>query len=484
MIQFDGQPWAPTRYTPPLRGQLVDSDGPRLVELLESHWRLPDGRLVQYDDWQKAFFNHVLERYPADWHVPHLRGRLRFRQAVASMGRQNGKSLLGGGLALYGLTQHVAAPSVVGVATSVDQANVIYNRVRFAVDNDPDLLRALLIPSGTRGVRWRDGRGGYSVKPAKAEGLQSVPVSLGIVDELHLLARAMWYSIVYGQRSITDALVAGITTAGDDLSELLKELYARGDEAIAHPDSDERFGFWLWEAPEGTTIHTPGALEAANPAVACGRIDRETAISDIVTSPLTDQQRYGLNQFVAASKTWADLDKWDQAPATLEPITPTVFGVARSSSWEYVTITAAAKTDAGDIVTETVASLRGCNRDRLIELLDRLHDAHPDAAVALEGRNLSDVGKHLRDEGREVWILSQTETSHASAGFYQRLIEGTIGHDHQPSVRRQLATSRQARQSDGTWRITAGPVPADAVLALVYAAHVADTAPPTSAQIF
>ena len=36
-----------------------------------------------------------LKRYPLDWHVERLRGRLRFRQLVISMGQQNGKSLLG-----------------------------------------------------------------------------------------------------------------------------------------------------------------------------------------------------------------------------------------------------------------------------------------------------------------------------------------------------------------------------------------------------
>lgn len=482
MIVFDGQPWAPTRYTPPLRGELRDSDGPRLVELLENHWRLPDGNLVRYDDWQRALFNHLLERYPADWPVAALRGRLRFRQAVASMGRQNGKSLLGAGLALYGLAQHVHAPSVVGIATSVDQANVVYNRVRFAVDSDPDLLGALLVASGTRGIRWRDGRGAYSVKPAKREGLQSVPVTLGIADELHLLAREMWYSIVNGQRAQVDALVAGITTAGDDLSDLLKDLYARGDAAIEHPETDERFGFFVWEAPDGATIYDEGALEAANPALACGRLDRSTFLADIAKAPVSDQQRYGLNRFVAASKTWADLDAFDACP-TVTVDAPAVFGVVRSSSWEYVSIVAAAKVD-GVVGVEVVASLRGCHRDRLLILLDRLGDHYPDAVFAMEGRNLSDVGKHLRDAGREVWILTQTETGHAAAGVYARITEGTLGHDHQPVTRRQLATSRQARRPDGTWNITAGAGQADVILAAVYAAHVADVAETGGIQLF
>lgn len=484
MIQFDGQPWAPTAYTRPLRGdELVDSDGPRLVELLERHWTLPDGHLVRYDEPQKAWFNHILERYPSDWPVPALRGRLRYRQAVGSEGRQNGKSLKAGGLAVYGLTQHVPAPSVVGIATSVEQANVVYRRVKFAVDHSP-LLSGLLHASGTRGIRWRDERGAYAVYPSKADGLQSVPVTLGIADELHLMRREMWYSIVNGQRAQADALVVGITTAGDDLSELLKELYQRGYQAIADPAADERFGFFCWEAPTGSTIHTPGALEAANPSVACGRVSRETVLADIAASPLTDQQRYGLNQFVAASKTWADLELWDQCPTT-GVLDPAVIGVARSAGWEYVTLTAAAKDpDTGLVGTQTIASLRGCDRDALIVLLHRLLAAFPEVTIALDSRSLSDVGKHLRDDGAAVWLLTQTEQAQASAGVYARITAGTLAHDHHSLVRRQLATSRQARRPDGTWTITADAVPADAFLALVAAAHVADVQPAPTSQIF
>ncbi|WP_277033749.1 terminase large subunit domain-containing protein, partial [Propionimicrobium lymphophilum] len=115
--------------------------GPRLIALLERHFRLQDGQLIRLDEWQKALINHLLECYPKDWKDARHAGRLRYRQAVVSVARQNGKSLLGAAFALWGLLQHVPGASVVGLATSVDQANVVYNRVRYAVDNDPALTR-------------------------------------------------------------------------------------------------------------------------------------------------------------------------------------------------------------------------------------------------------------------------------------------------------------------------------------------------------
>lgn len=483
MIQFDGQPWAPTTYTPPLRGHIELSDGPRLVELMHKHWRMEDGSLVILDDFQQAQLTHILERYPLDWNVERLRGRLRFRQGVLSEGRQNGKSLIGGGLALYGLAQHVAAPSVVGVATSVEQANVVYGRVRGAIIQDP-LLSSLMTASGTRGIKWRDGRGGYLVKPALREGLQSVPVTLGVADELHLMLRELWYSIVNGQRAQKDALLVGITTSGDDQSTLLKELYERGYGAISDPGQDERFGFWLWQAPDGSTIHTPGAVEAANPAVASGRISLADVLADISKSPITDQERYCLNLFVAASRAWADLDAWDGCAAGCElPPGRVVFGIDRTPGWEYVTITAAVKVD-GIIHTETVASMRGINRDRLIELILILLGNQPDAAVAMDSRRLSDVGKHLRDLGHTVWLLTSTEMGQASAGVYARITAKTLTHDGHPMIRRQLATSHQKRLSDGSWLIAAGKAHADAIVSTFAAAHVADVIPADSIQLY
>ncbi|WP_231979524.1 hypothetical protein [Tessaracoccus coleopterorum] len=83
-----------------------------------------------------------------------------------------------------------------------------------------------------------------------------------------------------------------------------------------------------------------------------------------------------------------------------------------------------------------------------------------------------------------MWLLTQTEQGQASAAVYARITDATLAHDHHPLIRRQLATSRQARRPDGTWTITAGAVPADAFLALVAAAYVADVQPDHGAQIF
>ena len=84
----------PASYTKPLSKDFI-TDGDLLIELATIAWKAPespDG--LELDEWQKWLLRHLLERYPDTHPDPDLAGRLRYRQAVVSLGRQNGKSLL------------------------------------------------------------------------------------------------------------------------------------------------------------------------------------------------------------------------------------------------------------------------------------------------------------------------------------------------------------------------------------------------------
>lgn len=477
---FTDQVWAPTAWTAPLAYPIV-SDGYRLIRLVERYWRTPDGDKVVLDAWQKALIIAVLERYPDDWHDERLRGRLRYRQVVISMGRQNGKSLLGGIFALYGLLQHVRGPSVVGIATSVEQANVVYDRVKFAVTEAAPLHKRLK-PTGTRGIRHRNGSGGYQVKPALEEGLQSVPITLGLADELHLSKESMWDSIVNGQRAQKDGLIVGITTAGDDKSTLLKRLYKQGMKAIT--DDASRFGFFLWEAAEGSTIEDPHAIMAANPSVACGRIPIETVYSDVKDLPEHDQERYTLNRFVASLNSWLPLALWrglDTGPLP-ERCQP-VFTVARAENWTYATITASAKVE-GRIYTEVVCSLVNPNIDQLEDICATLYARHNPMKFFMEATTLKDLATRLRERGIPTEYLTQSQVVNACATTYSLISERKVVHAKDPVVTAQVPRGVAKNIGDG-WRVSAkdsvGEV--DALLATILGVYAAEVTKPVAPSL-
>jgi phage terminase large subunit-like protein len=351
----------PTRYTEPL-SEDFDSDGPMLIKVVETFMTMQEtGDVpITLDEWQKWLLTHMLERYPQNHPNPNLAGRLRYRQVVVSMGRQNGKSTLTQALSLYALLMHEQGPTVVGVASSVEQARIVYNRTLYSVNNNPWLKKRFAKATEHRGMHLVNGAGTYMIRAAKETALQGIAVSFGIVDELHILPEGLYSALTLGTSTKKDGMVVGITTAGDESSTTLMGLYENGQKAIDGDEDFERFGFFCWEAPEGCALDDPQAIFAANPAVAAGRIPLETIVSDLKSIPELEARRYRLNQFIEKSSIpgWLPMDLFDACvgDGITEKTQPLVFALDRTSSWGNVTISAARKCPDGTYETELVRS--------------------------------------------------------------------------------------------------------------------------------
>lgn len=477
--------WYPTVFTPSLTGtEDFTTDGDRLIEVVEKYWRAPEtAGKFHLDDWQKWLLRHVLEIYPEDWPEEQLRGRLRYRQAVISMGRQNGKSVLGGILGFYGLAMHERGPQVIGLASTADQANIIYNRVFHTINESAPLVKRFKT-TGTRGISRRDGSGTYVVKPAKGDALQGIPISMCLFDELHISKEDMWQAVVNGQRARKNPMVIGLTTAGDDNSALLKSLYETGNKAATGDTQLERFGFFLWEAPEGSTTEDEEAIKAANPAIACGRIDIRTVQSDVRNLPEVDQQRYALNRFVASLSSWLPMSAWYRCEG--DGVDPAkggiVFAIDRSPSWEYATITAAQK--VGDTIhTEVVASLVKPTLAQLVRIAASLRRYN--GVFFMDGYQLPELGKELRQRGYKVMILSQKELNAACSTSYAKVVQGLVSHPNEALLRHQMP--RAVRKNSGdAWRISRAnsSVEIDAVMATVMGIYGAETQRKETVQMF
>lgn len=161
--------WLPTLYTPSLTGtEDFETDGTHLADFADMAWTTPEMETgFKLDDWQRWLLRHVLERYPKDHPDPDLAGHLRYRQVVVSVGRQNGKSVIGAIMGLYGLLLHDPGPVVIGIASSVDQAQIIYRRTLLVINSQPALRKRFARTTETRGIQTTDGRGTYQLKAAK-----------------------------------------------------------------------------------------------------------------------------------------------------------------------------------------------------------------------------------------------------------------------------------------------------------------------------
>lgn len=477
--------WHPTRYTAPLvAGEDFRTEGDKLLRFAARYWSIPDAEALALDEWQRWLIRHVLEVYPDDWPVVELRGQLRYRQVVISMGRQNGKSVLGALFAIYLLALHVRGPRVIGLASIDRQARIVYDRVKYAIEREPALAAALKTTL-TRGITRRDGSGIYQTLPAVEDSAQGEPASGVLYDELHLGLAALWDAMVIAQSARPNALMVGLTTAGDDNSALLLRLYDEGEAAIA--GNDERFGFFLWEAADDEL--TEANVIAANPAVACGRKPLALVMNDArkmaddhrpnkegLTGPQR-VKRYILNRFLEGSaRAWANTEAWKAtAQGAVMHAGGVVYSLDRTRDWEWASIEATSR--AGDRYrTELVASLAEADHDRLVAACKALAGHRPGvpAVFAMPADTLGKVADTLKEAGLEAWKLGSTEMASAAQHGKAVIGRGLVDHPGDALLRRQMSRAVPRHTGDG-WRLSRSlsSEPIDGVVALVAGLYVA-----------
>lgn len=461
--------WHPSRFTPSLTGtdDFHSAADALFVLLAVIGWQTTEGPLL-LDAWQVWLIRRALEVYPPDWPVEHLRGKLRYKRIVISMGRQNGKSIIGAVLAFFLLTRHVRGPKVGGFASIESQARIIYDRVRFAVEKTPELTEKLRATK-TRGIHYRDDTGLYATFPAKEESLQGEPFTGALYDELHLGDMGLWDAIVMGQRSKPSGLIAGVTTAGDASSLLLKRLYSEGEKALA--GEDERMGFFVWESKtdEFDKDYTPTEADviAGNPSVACGRIPLADVMDDTMrtwAAPADESGvvgrdrviRYTLNRFLeGAADAWVPATQYNSRITDDRPevghLAP-VYGIQRTAGWEHATVTANYN-QSGRTYTELVATINAPNESTLEQVCRDLARADRRAAFAMPSNTLRPLALKLREDGIETWALGATEMAQAVASAKGSVKSGTLTHDGSPLARIQSAWAK-TRVTDAGARLS------------------------------
>lgn len=472
----------PARYTRPLSDDF-ESDGDRLIDLMALSWVTPEvDAPIELDEWQRWLFRHVLERYPADH--PDYPGELRYRQVLVSMGRQNGKSVVGGGFNLDGLIFHRG--DVLSIASSLDQATIIYNRVKHVIDSNPWLKKRFKRTTETRGIAKADGTGTYKVSPAKEAALQGKPLKRVVLDEGHLAKPGIWTAAIKGTSALTDAMVLMITTAGDEDSKTLIDLYKSAEKAIAGDPGLERFGAFIWEAPVNAKIDDPAAIKAANPAVACGRVPIDRVLTDIATQPEHEIRRYTLNQFVTGtSAAWLPNNLFRAcAGKGVTNLNGAVFSVDISTNWESAVI-AVANTNGDVHETELVRSFINPSENQIFEELQRLYTRFAPRAIVIDDYLTSNLAKRLKSIGIPVWHLWAKEMANACSSVYAMFAQNQVRHNDDPLLVAQMGNG-VAKYSGETWLISRkesrGEI--DALMATVIALYVSSRAQHAGVQVF
>lgn len=471
-------PWPPVRHTAPLVADFVSAADPWLP-ILDLVWR---GAFRHgLEDWQTQLVRAILEVCPEG----HPRaGKLRYRQVLISVGRQNGKSEIAAFLGILFLLARMA-PLVIGIASSADQARIVYRRAMQAVLNNRALSSRFVKATDTRGILTKTG-GAWEIKAAKEGALQGLPIDLGVVDEVHLLVMALWTALVNGMGGRDDCIVVGITTAGDDESELLKHLYA-----LAESGEVATFGFFIWEAPEARIPKDDEELgyflKLANPSVASGRVSLENVIADVRSNPDTDGVRYKLNRFVASTSGYLPAGAWQLCAVDALPAPPSsgvVFAVDRTPDWGFATITASWRLPDGVVATEVVRSIVRPTHESLKAAVLSLANWGP-RAVVVDSYTLKALGLELKRSGLPVQLSGLGDLITASSLFYAKTVQRKIQHPGDGLLAVQLPGVRRRNVGDA-YKLsrTDSSVNIDAVMSTVMGVYFADTLPECTSQLF
>lgn len=469
--------FTPSRFTPALAEDYTSSIDDLLPAIEHAWGKATPG--FKFDDWQVELLRRVTET-TAD-------GELRWRSCLVSMGRQNGKSEIVGALGIWALLRKVGSYNI-GVASTAEQARLVYDRVQRVIASNPALERRMSKLTETRGIKTLDGSR-YEIKASNANTLQGIPVSVGIIDEVHLVDAKVWDALASGTGARPDTLLVGITTAGDENSELLNRLYKNADKAIVG-DLD-RFGAWIWEASEARVPESNDELLAllreANPALQSGRIDEKILLEDVRALPDDDIVRYRLNRFIqSGAKTFIPVDLWQKCQRPFEAHLPPgdfVFAIDRTPDWAHASVAVAVKVD--DVVhTELVASINKPTLEQLIFVCQQLMSYSP-RAIIVDGYTLRDLHKELKLRGFPAETATLGDIVNASSLFYARLVRRTLQHGGDPLLAVQIPRTVRKIVGEG-YRVSRrdSAVEIDAVMATLLAVHGADTLREVSLQVF
>lgn len=246
--------------------------------------------------WEQWFLVHLLELRPD--------GRLRYRTAVLLVARQNGKTTISVVLALFAMFV-LGRPLVIGTAQDLDVAEVAWQGAVDMVEGNAQLAEMIdrvVRVNGKKALELKSGER-YKVKAANAKAARGLSGDLVLLDELRShKSWDAWSAITHTTMARPDALILGISNAGDASSVVLRHLRLTAHRQLGNPDGldlsaltvppdgdDEQVGLFEWSArPDRDGWDRDGWAEA-NPAL--GRLITERAIVAQATSTPAEQFR-------------------------------------------------------------------------------------------------------------------------------------------------------------------------------------------------
>ena len=370
--------------------------------------------------------------------------------AVLSTPRGNGKSSLGGALAVWALFDDdgTGAPQVPIVATTISQGiRSCYGVAVAMIKAEPDLLRRSLIYTGISTPRVTVPFNGGEMFPISndPDGLQGLDPSLAIVDEIGFQPIESWDSLRMGAGKRERSTIIGVGTPGFDHDNALYHVRKALREGADLPG----LFFREFAAPDGCRVDDRRAWRRANPAIRAGFL-RESALQTDLGITIEGHFRlFRLGQHVEGVDCWLGPNApaiWDalEARYEFEVGAPTWIGIDVGIKRDSTAVVAVQKDAAGHL--HATCRVWMPTTDEPVDVTDvmehirELARAYHVEAISYDPRFFDVPSKMLADEGLPLVEIPQSvERMTAVLGSFLELIKrGEVHHDGDEALREHV----------------------------------------------
>lgn len=264
-------------------------------------------------------------------------GMRRYETAYVEVPKKNGKSEIGAGIALAGLLlDDEPGAEVYSLASTREQATIVFRVAAQMVRNDPVLHSMCRIVDSTKTIYLRDDPNSYYKAISADAGTQDgINPHVVVFDELHRQRnRDLWDVVRYGSPTRAQPLLFAITTAGIiGQSPICEEQHSYARRLLEGTFVDQSFypciyGLdpkedWTFEGAPASRGKPATGWYKANPALGdflpVDRIRAECRKALELPSEQNSFRRFRLNQWVGQEMRAIPMHLWKACGAAFNP---------------------------------------------------------------------------------------------------------------------------------------------------------------------
>jgi len=460
------------RGKPPWRSWRTRSRHARAIRFIETYCRIPSGvgagELMKLHRFQREDLEELLARD--------------VRTGGLQIPRGNMKSTTWSAVGLWAVCDHPDSPQVPLVAFNGLQANrTLLRPIRSMIHANPELESRVIAYTSTTDRRvwsaWNDGD--LLALPADVDRAQGLNPTVALVDESQTVTREVWAAVMQGAGKRAASLVLGIGTPAPNAQH----------SALFHLREQTRSGApvaWVEHAADaGCAIDDRRQWRKANPAIAAGTLFEDVLEAELALVSEAEFRMYRLGQWVDdVLVTWLPAGAWEDCPAVAVPPDDTEIELALAGTWTSSVAVVGCTLDGGVFLAWTAEA---ATDDELEEILREAWERWNVVELAIAPRTRPNLVHRLVDAGLPVWAWPHRLDLEveSSTEFRRAIVEGRLGHDHEPELATQIGALVGVPTADGSLRLTAPTdgIPVDAAraarIAWYRAREQADLAPPT-----